>query len=162
MKALKAILAISLAAILFAGCNKDDASKNSITMDGKTYTNMDVYYRIENQHMFFLLVEIHSDIEIQGAGQVDTPTAFGEDLKGRSLNFKDGMEAAVDHGGFGYGDVICMYFYGDGFNYNMEPDKGTQTTKKIDDTHYSVKMDVTDSNGKIFKMDVTATKQAEK
>ena len=162
MKALKSLLAISLAAILFAGCNKDDASKNSITMDGKTYTNMDVYYRIENQHMFFLLVEIHSDIEIQGAGQVDTPTAFGEDLKGRSLDFKEGMDAAVDHGGFGYGDVICMSFYGDSFNYNMEPDKGTQTTKKIDDTHYSIKMDVTDSNGKIFKMDVTATKQVEK
>ena len=152
----------TLAAALLCSCNKDDASNNSITMDGKTYTDMDVYYRIENQHMFFLLIDIHSDIEIHGTGQVDTPTAFGEDLKGRSLDFKEGMDAAVDHGGFGYGDVICMYFYGDGFDYNMEPDKGTQVTKKIDDTHYSVKMDVTDSNGKVFKMDVTATKQVDK
>ena len=56
----------TLAAALLCGCNKDDASKNSITMEGKTYTDMDVYYRIENQHMFFLLIDIHSDIEIQG------------------------------------------------------------------------------------------------
>lgn len=162
MKALKSLLLLSIAALLFAGCNKDDASNNSITMDGKTYTDMDVYYRIENQHMFFLLVEIHSDIEIYGSGQTDTPTAFGEDLKGRTLDFSKGMDDAVENGGFGYGDVICMSFYGDGFNYNMEPDKGTQTTKKIDDTHYSVKMDVTDSNGKVFKMDVVATQQADK
>ena len=104
MKALKALLAISLAALLFAGCKKDDAPKNSITFDGKTYTDMDVYYRLEGRHMFWLLVEVHADIEIHGAGQVDTPLAFGEDLKGGTVNFDpDSMDSMG-----GYGDVIAM------------------------------------------------------
>ena len=154
MKALKSLLGITLATLLFAGCNPEDLVNNSITFDGKTYTDMDVYYRIENQHMFFLLVEIHSDIEIHGAGQVDTPLAFGEDLKGGTVNFDpDSMDSMG-----GYGDVIAMSFYGDGYEYFMEPQKGTQTTKKIDDTHYSIKMDMTDGNGKPFKLDVVAAK----
>lgn len=154
MKALKALLAISLAALLFAGCKKDDEPKNSITFDGKTYTDIDVHYRIEGWHMFFLLVEVHADIEIHGAGQVDTPTAFGEDMKGRTVTFN-----AETMDGVGYGDVIAMSFYGDGYDYFMEPQKGTQTTKKIDDTHYSIKMDMTDGNGKPFKLDVVAELQ---
>lgn len=154
MKALKSLLGIALATLLFAGCNPEDLVNNSITFDGKTYTDMDVYYRIEHQHMFFLLVEIHSDIEIHGAGQVDTPLAFGEDLKGGTVNFDpDSMDSMG-----GYGDVIAMSFYGDGYEYFMEPQKGTQTTKKIDDTHYSIKMDMTDGNGKPFKLDVVAAK----
>jgi len=154
MKALKSLLGLVLAAFLFAGCNPEDLVKNSITFDGKTYTDMDVYYRIENQHMFFLLVDIHADIEIHGAGQVDTPLAFGEDLKGGTVNFDpDSMDSMG-----GYGDVIAMSFYGDGYEYFMEPQKGTQTTKKIDDTHYSIKMDMTDGNGKPFKLDVVAAK----
>ena len=154
MKALKALLAISLAALLFAGCKKDDEPKNSITFDGKTYTDMDVYYRLEGRHMFWLLMDIHADIEIHGSGQTDTPKAFGEDLKGGAVTFN--VETLE---GVGYGDILAMYFYGDGYDYDMEPYKGTQTTKKIDDTHYSIKMDMTDSNGKPFKMDVVAELQ---
>ena len=153
MKALKSLLVIALATLLFAGCNPEDLVNNSITFDGKTYTDMDVYYRIENQHFFYLLVDIHADIEIHGAGQVDTPAAFGEDMKGRTVTFN-----AETLEGVGYGDVIAMSFYGDGYDYFMEPQKGTQTTKKIDDTHYSIKMDMTDGNGKPFKMDVVAAK----
>ncbi|MCR5408927.1 MAG: hypothetical protein K6E61_07495 [Bacteroidales bacterium] len=153
MKALKSLLGIALATLLFAGCNPEDLVNNSITFDGKTYTDMDVYYRIENQHFFFLLVDIHADIEIHGAGQVDTPAAFGEDLKGNTVNFDS--ETLI---GAGYGDVIAMYFYGDNYDYSMEPSKGTQVTKKIDDTHYSIKMDMTDGNGKPFKLDVVAAK----
>lgn len=154
MKALKALLAISLAALLFAGCKKDDEPKNSITFDGKTYTDMDVYYRIENERMFWLLVEIHSDIEIFGSGQADTRKAIGEDLKGGSVSFdSETLE------GCGYGDLLCMYFYGDGYDYNFDPAKGTQVTKKLDDKHYSIKMDMTGSDGKPFKMDVVAELQ---
>jgi hypothetical protein len=157
MKALKTLLAISLAALLFTGCDKDDASKNSITFDGKTYTDMDVYYRIEGERMFWLLVEIHSDIEIFGSGQADTRKAIGEDLKGGSVSFNSETLEGV-----GYGDLLCMSFYGDGYDYYFDPAKGTQVTKKLDDKHYSIKMDMTDVDGKPFKMDVVAELQKEK
>lgn len=153
----KIIFFAAIAAALLCSCTTDDASKNSITFDGKTYTDMDVYYSIKNAHMFWLLVEIHSDIEIFGSGQVDTPKAFGEDLKGSTVNFdSETLEGA------GYGDILCMSFYGDGYDYNFDPAKGTQVTKKIDDTHYSIIMDMTDAKGKPFKMNVVANLQEEK
>ena len=118
---------------------------------------MDVYYRIENARMFYLQVEIHSDIELFGSGQTDIPAAFGEDLKGRSVSFDSKTLEGV-----GYGDLFCMSFYGDGYDYTFDPAKGTQVTKKIDDKHYSIKMDMTGSDGKPFKMDVVAELQKDK
>ena len=153
----KLLFFAAIAAALLCSCTTDDASKNSITFDGKTYTDIDVHYRIEGWHMFFLLVEVHADIEIHGAGQVDTPAAFGEDMKGRTVTFN-----AETLEGVGYGDVLAMSFYGDGYDYSFDPAKGTQVTKKLDDKHYSIKMDMTGSDGKPFKMDVVAELQKDK
>ena len=158
MKALKVILALAIATLCFASCGEktDDttADNNSVTMKGKTYDKVDAYYRFETERMFILLLDIHSDIEINGSAQVDTRVALGEDLNGNTMTLSEEN---------GYGDRFCFSFYGEkDFDYYLEPVTGTQTTKKIDATHYSIKMDVKDKDGNAFKLDVVANALKEK
>lgn len=149
MKHFKLILAIGLAALCLASCQKDGA-KNSITIDGKTYKGVTAEYAIEGNHFFHLRVELTSDGKTVATGMTDTPMALGENLKGRTVTIDED---------FGYGDRLIMsVIYPNGDSYSATPAFGKQTFKQTDNSHYQIIMDTTDEEGKAFKMNVVASK----
>ena len=149
MKTLKIFLAAVFAAVCLSACVKDDNAPGTITVNGKTYTNVVAEYRLEARGLWVLLT-FGDNNAINGSAQVDAERALGKDLKGTTLKIPDEG---------GYGDWLCCFFYGGGLEYDMTPAKGTQTIKKKDATHYSIVMDVTDENAKAFKLNVVASQQ---
>ena len=147
MKTLKIFLAAVFAAVCLSACVKDDNAPGTITVNGKTYTNVVAEYRLEGRGIWVLLTFGEKN-DINGSAQVDAPAALGEDFKGRTLTIPDDG---------GYGDWFICNFYGGGLDYNMTPTKGTQTFKKKDATHYSIVVDVIDDNKKEFKLNVVAS-----
>lgn len=144
MKIFKIILALGAAIMLFAACTKDGSS-NSVTIDGKTYTNVKATYFIENEHFFWLSLTLTEDGKTTAKGLLDTP-AMEQNL-GRAVKIAD----------LGYGDRLILDVEYPGENYyNATPESGTQTFKKKDSKHYEIILDAKDDNGKVFKMNVVA------
>lgn len=145
MKLFKLILALGAAMMLFAACTKDGSS-NSVTIDGKTYTNVKATYFIENEHFFWLNLVLTEDGKTTARGMLDTPR-MEQDL-GRTVKINDNL---------GYGDRLFLDVeYPGGKYYNATPESGTQTFKKKDNKHYEIILDAKDDNGKDFKVNVVA------
>lgn len=153
MKHLKLFLILAAAVLCFAACDKEGANKNSVTINDQTYTEVDAYYFIENEHFFNLRLVLGADRKTTAFGMTDTPFALGEDFKGRSVTINDEV---------GGGDKLILFVsYPDGrTTYEAEQASGKQTFKQVDNSHYQIIIDGKDTNGKVFKMNVTAVKEA--
>ncbi len=141
------LLAALLLPFFFVSCDPDDSAKNSVTVNGQTYNDVDAYY-FQEGHFFDLRLVLGADRKTTAYGVVDTPIALGEDLKGRTVTIdKD----------FGYGDRMSLQVsYSGGDFYDATPASGKQTFKKVDGTHYRIILDTKDENGKPYKMNVIA------
>lgn len=145
MKIFKLILALGAAMMLFAACTKEGSS-NTVTIDGKTYTNVKATYFIENEHFFWLNLVLTEDGKTTARGMLDTPR-MEEDL-GRTVKIDEHL---------GYGDRLILDVEYPGENYyNATPESGTQTFKKKDNKHYEIILDAKDDQGKDFKVNVVA------
>lgn len=144
MKLFKLILALGAAMMLFAACTKDGSS-NSVTIDGKTYTNVKATYFIENEHFFWLNLVLTEDGKTTAKGMLDTPAM--ESNLGKTVNIND----------LGYGDrlILDVEYPGDKW-YNATPESGKQTFRKKDNKHYEIILDAKDDNGKEVKVNVVA------
>ena len=147
MKTITRILALALAGcLMLAACKKeDDASKNTVTVNGVTYEN--VVASVDDSHngqLWFNFV-LTEDGKTTASALIDARLALQ-----KTLNY------GFDEGNGGYGDWMCLYVeYPDGKGYDVEPASGTQTIKKKDGG-YSVLIDGKDAKGKDFKMDLFA------
>lgn len=153
MKHLKLFLVLAAAVLCFAACDKTGLNDNSATINDITYSEVDAYYFIESNHFFNLRLVLGADRKTTAMGLTDTPFALGEDFKGRSRTITD------ETGG---GDKLIIFVsYPDGrTTYEAEQKSGTQTFKQIDNSHYQIIIDGKDMNGKVFKLNVTAEKEA--
>lgn len=144
MKLFKTLLALGAAIMLFASCSKEGSS-NTVTIDGKTYTNVKATYFIQNEHFFLLNLVLTEDGKTTAKGMLDTP-AMERNL-GKTVNIND----------LGYGDrlILDVEYPGDNW-YNATPESGTQTFKKKDNTHYEIILDAKDDSGKDVKVNVVA------
>ena len=146
MKAIARILALVLAGcLMLAACEKEDvASKNTVTVNGVTYENVEATVDDSQRGLWFQFV-LTSDRKTTASALIDDGIALE-----KTLNY------GVDENNGGYGDWMCLYVeYPDGKGYSVEPASGTQTIKKKDGG-YSVLIDGKDDNGKDFKMDLFA------
>ena len=146
MKAITRILALAMAScLMLAACEKEDgASKNTVTVNGVTYENVEATVDDSQRGLWFQFV-LTSDRKTTASALIDDGIALEKTLK-----------YGVDEGNGGYGDWMCLYVeYPDGKNYSVEPASGTQTIKK-QDGGYSVVIDGKDQNGKDFKMNLVA------
>lgn len=146
MKAITRILALALAGcLMLAACEKEeDATNNTITVNGVTYENVEATVDDSQRGLWFQFV-LTSDRKTTASALIDDGIALEKTLK-----------YGVDEGNGGYGDWMCLYVeYPDGKGYSVEPASGTQTIKKKDGG-YSVLIDGKDDNGKEFKMDLFA------
>lgn len=146
MKAITRILALALAGcLMLAACEKEDgASKNTVTVNGVTYENVEATVADDGHGLWFQFV-LTSDRKTTASALIDARLALEKTLK-----------YGFDEGNGGYGDWMCLYVeYPDGKGYSVEPASGTQTIKK-QDGGYSVLIDGKDQNGKEFKMDLFA------
>ena len=146
MKAITRILALAMAScLMLAACEKEDgASKNTVTVNGVTYENVEATVDDSQRGLWFQFV-LTSDRKTTASALIDDGIALEKTLK-----------YGVDEGNGGYGDWMCLYVeYPDGKGYSVEPASGTQTIKKKDGG-YSVLIDGKDDNGKEFKMDLFA------
>ena len=146
MKAITRILALAMAScLMLAACEKEDgASKNTVTVNGVTYKNVEATVDDSQRGLWFQFV-LTSDRKTTASALIDDGIALEKTLK-----------YGVDEGNGGYGDWMCLYVeYPDGKGYSVEPASGTQTIKKKDGG-YSVLIDGKDENGKEFKMDLFA------
>ena len=146
MKAITRLLALVLAGcLMLAACEKEDgASKNTVTVNGVTYKNVEATVDDSQRGLWFQFV-LTSDRKTTASALIDDGIALQKTLK-----------YGVDEGNGGYGDWMCLYVeYPDGKGYSVEPASGTQTIKKKDGG-YSVLIDGKDDNGKEFKMDLFA------
>ena len=146
MKAITRILAFALAGcLMLAACEKEDsASKNTVTVNGVTYENVEATVDDSQRGLWFQFV-LTSDRKTTASALIDDGIALE-----KTLNY------GVDEGNGGYGDWMCLYVeYPDGKDYSVEPASGTQTIKKKDGG-YSVLIDGKDAKGKEFKMDLFA------
>ena len=146
MKAITRILAFALACcLMLAACEKEDsASKNTVTVNGVTYENVEATVDDSQRGLWFQFV-LTSDRKTTASALIDDGIALE-----KTLNY------GVDEGNGGYGDWMCLYVeYPDGKDYSVEPASGKQTIKKKDGG-YSVLIDGKDDNGKEFKMDLFA------
>ena len=146
MKAITRILALAMAScLMLAACEKEEsASKNTVTVNGVTYENVEATVDDSQRGLWFQFV-LTSDRKTTASALIDDGIALQKTLK-----------YGVDEGNGGYGDWMCLYVeYPDGKDYSVEPASGTQTIKKKDGG-YSVLIDGKDSNGKVFKMDLVA------
>ena len=146
MKAITRILALAMAScLMLAACEKEDgASKNTVTVNGVTYKNVEATVDDSQRGLWFQFV-LTSDRKTTASALIDDGIALQKTLK-----------YGVDEGNGGYGDWMCLYVeYPDGKGYSVEPASGTQTIKKKDGG-YSVLIDGKDDNGKEFKMDLFA------
>jgi hypothetical protein len=130
-----------LAAIALTSCDPEELSKNSVTINGVTYENVDAYCWLD--HGFNVRIVLTGDGKTYAFGMVDA-------------------QKAVDHTwtideNFGYGDRLGLQIsYPDDSFYDATPVSGTQTIMRTSDTTYSILMDTVDENGKPFKIDVVA------
>ena len=146
MKAITRILALVMAScLMLAACEKEEsASKNTVTVNGVTYENVEATVDDSHNGLWFQFV-LTSDRKTTASALIDDGIALQKTLK-----------YGVDEGNGGYGDWMCLYVeYPDGKGYSVEPASGTQTIKKKDGG-YSVLIDGKDDNGKEFKMDLFA------
>lgn len=146
MKAITRILALALAGcLMLAACEKEeDATNNTITVNGVTYENVEATVDDSQRGLWFTFV-LTDDGKTTASALIDDGIALQKTLK-----------YGVDEGNGGYGDWMCLAVeYPDGKIYNVEPKSGTQTIKKKDGG-YSVLVDGKDDNGKEFKMDLFA------
>lgn len=146
MKAITRILALAMAScLMLAACEKEEsASKNTVTVNGVTYENVEATVDDSQRGLWFQFV-LTSDRKTTASALIDDGIALQKTLK-----------YGVDEGNGGYGDWMCLYVeYPDGKGYSVEPASGTQTIKKKDGG-YSVLIDGKDENGKEFKMDLFA------
>lgn len=146
MKTIARILALALAGcLMLAACEKEDgASKNTVTVNGVTYENVEATVD-DSQHGLWFKFVLTADRKTTASALIDDGIALEKTLK-----------YGVDEGNGGYGDWMCLYVeYPDGKGYSVEPASGTQTIKKKDGG-YSVLIDGKDDNGKEFKMDLFA------
>ncbi len=146
MKAITRILALAMAScLMLAACEKEEsASKNTVTVNGVTYENVEATVDDSQRGLWFQFV-LTSDRKTTASALIDDGIALEKTLK-----------YGVDEGNGGYGDWMCLYVeYPDGKGYSVEPASGTQTIKKKDGG-YSVLIDGKDENGKEFKMDLFA------
>ena len=146
MKAITRILALAMAScLMLAACEKEEsASKNTVTVNGVTYENVEATVDDSQRGLWFQFV-LTSDRKTTASALIDDGIALQKTLK-----------YGVDEGNGGYGDWMCLYVeYPDGKGYSVEPASGTQTIKKKDGG-YSVLIDGKDDNGKEFKMDLFA------
>lgn len=146
MKAITRILALALAGcLMLAACEKEEnASKNTVTVNGVTYEN--VVASVDDSHngLWFNFV-LTEDGKTTASALIDARLALEKTLK-----------YGFDEGNGGYGDWMCLYVeYPDGKSYSVDPASGTQTIKK-QDGGYSVVIDGKDDNGKDFKMNLVA------
>jgi hypothetical protein len=146
MKAITRILALAMAScLMLAACEKEEsASKNTVTVNGVTYENVEATVDDSQRGLWFQFV-LTSDRKTTASALIDDGIALEKTLK-----------YGFDEGNGGYGDWMCLYVeYPDGKGYSVEPASGTQTIKKKDGG-YSVLIDGKDENGKEFKMDLFA------
>ena len=146
MKAITRILALAMAScLMLAACEKEEsASKNTVTVNGVTYENVEATVDDSQRGLWFQFV-LTSDRKTTASALIDDGIALE-----KTLNY------GVDENNGGYGDWMCLYVeYPDGKGYSVEPASGTQTIKKKDGG-YSVLIDGKDENGKEFKMDLFA------
>lgn len=146
MKAITRILALAMAScLMLAACEKEEgASKNTVTVNGVTYENVEATVDDSQRGLWFQFV-LTADRKTTASALIDDGIALEKTLK-----------YGVDEGNGGYGDWMCIYVeYPDGKGYDVEPASGTQTIKKKDGG-YSVLIDGKDDNGKEFKMDLFA------
>lgn len=146
MKTITRFLALALAGcLMLAACEKEeDATNNTITVNGVTYENVEATVDDSQRGLWFQFV-LTSDRKTTASALIDDGIALEKTLK-----------YGVDEGNGGYGDWMCLSVeYPDGKIYNVEPKSGTQTIKK-QDGGYSVVVDGKDENGKVFKMDLVA------
>ena len=131
--------------LMLAACEKEEsASKNTVTVNGVTYENVEATVDDSHNGLWFQFV-LTSDGKTTASALVDARLALEKTLK-----------YGFDEGNGGYGDWMCLYVeYPDGKGYSVEPASGTQTIKKKDGG-YSVLIDGKDDNGKEFKMDLFA------
>ena len=146
MKAITRILALAMAScLMLAACEKEeDATNNTITVNGVTYENVEATVDDSQRGLWFQFI-LTSDRKTTASALIDDGIALQKTLK-----------YGVDEGNGGGGDWMCLSVeYPDGKIYNVEPKSGTQTIKK-QDNGYSVVIDGKDDNGKVFKMDLVA------
>lgn len=146
MKAITRILALAMAScLMLAACEKEEsASKNTVTVNGVTYENVEATVDDSQRGLWFQFV-LTSDRKTTASALIDDGIALQKTLK-----------YGFDENNGGYGDWMCLYVeYPDGKGYSVEPASGTQTIKKKDGG-YSVLIDGKDENGKEFKMDLFA------
>ena len=146
MKTITRFLALALAGcLMLAACEKEeDATNNTITVNGVTYENVEATVDDSQRGLWFTFV-LTDDGKTTASALIDDGIALEKTLK-----------YGVDEGNGGYGDWMCLSVeYPDGKIYNVEPKSGTQTIKK-QDGGYSVLVDGKDDNGKVFKMDLVA------
>ena len=146
MKTITRFLALALAGcLMLAACEKEeDATNNTITVNGVTYENVEATVDDSQRGLWFQFV-LTSDRKTTASALIDDGIALQ-----KTLNY------GVEENNGGYGDWMCLYVeYPDGKGYDVEPASGTQTIKKKDGG-YSVLIDGKDDNGKEFKMDLFA------
>ena len=146
MKTITRFLALALAGcLMLEACEKEeDATNNTITVNGVTYENVEATVDDSQRGLWFTFV-LTEDGKTIASALIDDGIALEKTLK-----------YGVDEGNGGYGDWMCLSVeYPDGKIYNVEPKSGTQTIKKKDGG-YSVLIDGKDDNGKVFKMDLVA------
>ena len=146
MKTITRFLALALAGcLMLAACEKEeDASKNTVTVNGVTYENVEASVDDSHNGLWFTFV-LTEDGKTTASALIDARLALEKTLK-----------YGAEEGNGGYGDWMCLGVeYPDGKIYNVEPASGTQTIKKKDSS-YTVLIDGKDSNGKVFKMDLVA------
>ena len=146
MKTITRILALAMAScLMLAACEKEEsASKNTVTVNGVNYENVEATVDDSQRGLWFQFV-LTSDRKTTATALIDAHLALE-----KTLNY------GVFENNGGYGDWMCLYVeYPDGKGYSVEPASGTQTIKKKDGG-YSVLIDGKDDNGKEFKMDLFA------
>ena len=146
MKTIFRFLALALAGcLMLAACEKEeDATNNTITVNGVTYENVEATVDDSQRGLWFKFV-LTADRKTTASALIDDGIALEKTL-----------HYGYDEGNGGYGDWMCIYVeYPDGKGYDVEPASGTQTIKKKDGG-YSVLIDGKDANGKEFKMDLFA------
>ena len=145
MKTIYRFIALALAGcLMLAACEKEeDATNNTITVNGVTYEK--VQASVDDSRGLWFTFVLTEDGKTTASALIDDGIALEKTLK-----------YGVEEGNGGYGDWMCLGVeYPDGKIYNVEPASGTQTIKKKDGA-YSVVIDGKDENGKVFKMDLVA------
>ena len=131
MKAITRILALAMAScLMLAACEKEEsASKNTVTVNGVTYENVEATVDDSQRGLWFQFV-LTSDRKTTASALIDDGIALE-----KTLNY------GVEENNGGYGDWMCLYVeYPDEKDYSVEPASGKQTIKKKDGG-YSVLID---------------------